>query len=101
MDLKKLNRGFGDALRSLGLPAGRNHGFTLHSLRHFFETFCINNNIPQRAVDAWLGHGADKSMGSVYYRLTDLDSQEFMKRVPFGADVTDGTGPRDVGSVDS
>lgn len=101
MDLKKLNRAFGDALRSLGLLAGRKIGFTLHSLRHFFETFCVNNNIPQRAVDAWLGHGSDKSMAAVYYKLTDLDSQDFMKRVPFGADAIDGSGPRDVGSVDS
>jgi integrase len=74
-----------------GLPIGRDSGYTIHSLRHSFETICVNASIPQRAVDTWLGHSADKSMGAVYYRLKDEDSQAFMKRVPFGlgASVTD------------
>jgi len=49
------------------------------------ETFAINNGIPQRVVDAWLGHVGDKSMGAVYYKLSDADSQKFMAMVPFGA----------------
>lgn len=69
---------------SLGLPAGRDGGFTLHSLRHFFETFTVNAGIPQRVVDTWLGHRSDRSMAAVYYRLKDEDSQRFMKKVPFG-----------------
>jgi hypothetical protein len=57
----------------------------LHSLRAFFETFCVNANIPKRAIDTWQGHHADKSMASIYYKLSEADSQRFMKLVPFGS----------------
>ena len=43
-----------------------------------------NAGIPQRVVDTWLGHQSDKSMGSVYYKLSDEDSQKFMLNVPLG-----------------
>ena len=33
---------------------------------------------------AWLGHRSDRSMASVYYRLSDEDSQHFMLKVPLG-----------------
>ena len=81
---KKLNERFGALLSKLNLPKGRAEGFTIHSLRHSFETICINAGIPQRVVDAWQGHSSDQSMGAVYYRLADLDSQAFMVKVPFG-----------------
>lgn len=67
----------------LGLPVGREHGFVIHSLRHFFETFTVNVGIPQRVIDTWLGHRSDKSMAAVYYRLHDEESQAFMAKVPF------------------
>lgn len=57
----------------------------VHSLRHFFETFTVNAGVPQRVIDAWLGHRSDKSMAAVYYRLRDEDSQAFMAKIPFGA----------------
>ena len=71
-------------LTALGLPAGRQAGFTLHSLRHFFETHTVNAGIPQRVVDTWLGHRSDQSMAAVYYKLADEESQSFMRKVPFG-----------------
>src|SRR6185295_10841927 len=33
---------------------------TIHSLRHFFRTFCTNAAIPERVLDCWLGHAPDK-----------------------------------------
>jgi integrase len=87
LNVKRLNEDFLSVVSSLGLRAGRDGGFTLHSLRHFFETFTVNAGIPQRAVDAWLGHRSDRSMAAVYYRLSDEDSQIFMRKVPFGAGV--------------
>ena len=84
LDAKALNEAFQAAAGRAGLPVGRKGGFTLHSLRAFFETHTVNAHVPQRAVDAWLGHGADKSMAAVYYKLTDADSQRFMRAVPFG-----------------
>jgi integrase len=81
---RRLNERFQGLLKEVGLPTGRQTGFTIHSLRHSFETICVNAGIPQRVIDTWLGHGADKSMAAVYYKLTDEDSQAFMRKVPFG-----------------
>lgn len=81
---KHLNEDLLKLLTKLGLPAGRDKGFTVHSYRHSFETICVNANIPQRVVDTWLGHRSDSSMANVYYRLSDADSQRFMEEVPFG-----------------
>lgn len=82
---RRVNDRLAKLLERVGLPAGRDTGFVVHSLRHFFETFTVNAGIPQRAVDAWMGHNSDKSMAAVYYRLRDEESQGFMAKVPFGA----------------
>lgn len=83
---KKLNAAFLRLLERLDLPRGRDGGgFTIHSLRHFMETLCVNSGIPQRVIDTWLGHRSDRSMAAVYYRLSDADPQAFMAKVPFGA----------------
>jgi integrase len=80
---KKINDAFTRIAGRLGLVVGRkNNGYTIHSLRHFFETFAVNNRIPQRVVDLWMGHRSDRSMGAVYYTLTDAESQRFMNELP-------------------
>lgn len=84
INTKKLNEYFLQLLGELEIPAGRESGFTVHSLRHSFKTICINAGIPREVVDAWQGHSPDRSAGSAYYRLSDEDSQHFMKKVPFG-----------------
>lgn len=92
---KRLNDAFVNLLKELKMPAGRDSGgFTIHSFRHFFETFCINNGPPQPVVDAWLGHMGNQSMGANYYKLSDADSQAFMWKVPFGT----GAPAADVGN---
>lgn len=93
---KHLNEDFLEILRRLGIPAGRDAGFTIHSLRHSFETICVNAGIPQRVIDTWLGHRSDTSMASVYYLLSDDESQKFMSRVPFGT----GTPAADAGDTE-
>ena len=87
MNAKKVNDSFARLLIRLGMTAGRENGFVVHSLRHFFETETVNAGIPQRVIDAWLGHSFDQSMAAVYYRLNDQDSQKFMRQVPFGTGV--------------
>ncbi len=85
INTKHLNEDFLKVLTAFGIPAGRkNEGFSIHSLRNSFETICVNAGIPQRAIDTWLGHQSDRSMASVYYKLTDEASQQFMLQVPFG-----------------
>jgi integrase len=84
INTKRLNEQFGRLCDKLGLPTGRKDGFVIHSLRHFFETICVNAGIPQRAIDTWLGHRSDKSMAAVYYKLADVESKAFMDEVPFG-----------------
>ena len=81
---KHLNDDFVAALTAAGVPAGRKKGgFSIHSLRNTFETVCVNAGIPQRVIDTWLGHRSDTSMASIYYRLSDEESQAFMRKVPF------------------
>ena len=81
---KRVNDDFLKILKELELPAGRKDGgFTTHSLRHFFKTYCINCGIPKPVVDVWQGHKIDMSVGAQYYKLSDEDSQKFMSRVPF------------------
>ncbi|MGL4465336.1 MAG: tyrosine-type recombinase/integrase [Planctomycetia bacterium] len=83
MNTKRLNDQFVRLATRLKLPTGREAGLVIHSLRHFVETFTVNAGIPQRVIDAWLGHRSDKGMAVVYYRLRDEDSQAFMAKVPF------------------
>ena len=81
---KQLNEDFLRILDKLKIPAGRkNGGFTVHSLRHFFKTHCINCGVPKPVVDTWQGHKIDMSVGAQYYKLPDEDSQRFMTRVSF------------------
>jgi integrase len=81
---KRINDAFLRLAEGLGLPVGRkSNGDTVHSLRHFFETFAVNGRIPRRVVDVWMGHRSDRSMGAAYYTLTDAESQRFMNEVPF------------------
>lgn len=64
-----------EILNKLKIHAGRqNGGFTVHSLRHFFKTHCINCGIPKPVVDAWQGHKIDMSVGAQYYKLSDTDT---------------------------
>lgn len=84
INCKRVNDQLARLLARLDLPTGREAGFTVHSLRHFFETITVNAAIPQRVVDAWMGHSSDRSMAAVYYRLLDVESQLFMSKVPFG-----------------
>lgn len=83
ISVKRLNEQFTRLVGRLGMPVGRESGFVVHSLRHFFETFTVNAGIPQRVIDTWLGHRSDKSMAAHYYKLSDGDSQSFMRKVPF------------------
>jgi integrase len=85
INTKHVNEDFLRLLTATGVTAGRKTGgFSIHSLRNSFETTCVNAAIPQRVVDTWLGHRSDKSMASVYYKLTDKESQTFMLMVPLG-----------------
>jgi integrase len=81
---RKINKQFQRAAAAMGLPVGlKDNGYTIHSLRHFFETFTVNSRIPQPVVDTWMGHQGVRSMGKVYYELADAESQRFMGEVPF------------------
>jgi integrase len=87
VNMKHANEDFQKILKKLDIPAGKKDGgFTLHSLRSFFKTFCVNAGIPREVVDYWQDHVGERSnAGDTYYLLDPAKSQEFMKRVPFGA----------------
>lgn len=71
-------------VRPLGFSTARKDGgMTLHTFRRFFETHGVNSGIPQRGVDAWLGHTSDRSLGAIDDSLTDPQSQRFMAQLDF------------------
>lgn len=84
INTKLLNEGFIKALKELGLPAGRDAGFTIHSLRHFFKSFCICHGAPREYVDAWQGHAGVSRASDLYVHTLDAESRRLMNRVPFG-----------------
>lgn len=89
INTKHLNDRFQRLAKRLGMPTGRKQqGLVIHSLRQCFETFTVNAGIPQRVVDIWMGHTGRKSMGALYYHLTDQQSQTFMTQVPFGSPLS-------------
>jgi integrase len=97
LNMRDINEQFQLLLKKLEIPAGKkNGGFTFHSLRSFFKTFCVNSGIPREVVDKWQDHAGDRrpTAGDLYYRLSDEMSQEFMKKVPFG----DGKPAADAGN---
>lgn len=81
---KRVNEDFIKVLESLDIPAGRDRGFTFHSLRSSFKTICINAGVPGEVVDIWQNHAPDRAASHVYYKLSDSDSQRFIRTVPFG-----------------
>ena len=81
---RKINKQFQKVAAAMGLSVGlKDNGYTIHSLRHFFETFTVNSRVPQPVVDTWMGHQGVRSMGKVYYELADAESQRFMREVGF------------------
>jgi integrase len=88
---KRINEEFQSLLKRCHLKTGREQGgYTLHSLRHFFETECVNSGVPQVMVDRWMGHSSRGSMGRVYYDNDDVKSREFMARVDFPGRGSEG-----------
>jgi integrase len=78
-----LNEKFVQELKQLRLPAGRDAGFTIHSWRHCFESFCICHGAPREYVDAWQGHAGISRASDLYVHVFDEESQRLMNRVTF------------------
>ena len=56
----------------------------LHSFRHYFVSYCANNNTPELVTMRWLGH-KDSEMVRHYYHLHDDESRRQMSRLnPLG-----------------
>ncbi len=70
--------------KNAGIPTGhKKQGLVVHSLRHFFRTFCTNTIKVERAIDVWMGHVGQATTGALYYQLSDHESQNLMNQVPF------------------
>jgi integrase len=82
INTKRLNEDFKAAAKHAGFTE-----FTLHDLRHFFNTHCINERVPERVIRRWMGH-ADRSMTGRYYDLTDEQSRSSMDKLAFDDDAT-------------
>jgi integrase len=60
----------------------KDKGLTLHALRRFFKTFCLDSGVPAAMVNYWMGHTDQDSMDFFYY--DPRKSKEWMQRMPFG-----------------
>jgi integrase len=54
----------------------------LHSFRHFFCSFCANNDVSEFMIMEWLGH-QERTMVKHYYHLGDRESQRKMSGLDF------------------
>lgn len=52
--------------------------YKTHSLRHHFCSMCANHQVAYRKALAWMGHH-DSSILSLYYHLSDYESESAMK----------------------
>lgn len=78
-----MNEQFQKLAEACGFAGGRNErALTLHALRRFFKTFCMDAGVPKPMVDAWMGHQDQADMDTFYYSAQK--SKEWMDRVPFG-----------------
>ena len=77
INTKKLNDRFKAAAKRAG-----NEGFVVHSLRHCFNTTCINAGVPLPMVRRWMGHSV-ATMSEHYYDASDAESLRQMAKMPF------------------
>jgi Site-specific recombinase XerD len=62
------NNAFWDILRASGLYG---QGFTTHSLRHTFVTRCIEDGVPVKVVQKWVGHSTSVMTMNVYAHVNN------------------------------
>lgn len=83
LNSRDVNEEFQKLAKACGFAVGRNErALTLHALRRFFKTFCLDAGVPKPMVDAWMGHQDQADMDTFYY--SPQKSKEWMERVPFG-----------------
>lgn len=69
-------------LESATKAAGWKSKFTVHSLRHYFATRCLEAGVPVQTVAAWLGHRDNgKLLLSTYAHVCEKHSQEIASRI--------------------
>lgn len=78
-----VNSAFKALAKACGYTVGRdNVGFTLHALRRFFKTACLDAGVPWPLVDRWLGHRGSE-INVHYYR--PQESLKWTEALPFGS----------------
>ena len=64
---RDVNEQFQQLAKVAGFVIGRDKsGLTLHALRRFFKTYCLDSGVPKRMVDSWMGHRNQSDMDSFY-----------------------------------
>ncbi len=64
---------------------------TIHSLRHFFTSYALSQNVPVKDVQAILGHTDAKFTLNVYAHLMEGSQVEAAKKINKLFDGTPGT----------
>jgi integrase len=88
-DLSKNNKNISAVFQAVCRKAGLK-GFCLHSLRHTFATRCLENGIPLKVVQQWLGHSTFEVTANTYSHVTaDYAKKEAKKLERIMPDFTE------------
>jgi len=79
-DLGKNNKNMSNEFQSVCRRAGL-RGFCLHSLRHTFATRCLENGVPLKVLQGWLGHSTFEVTADIYSHVTPDYSKKEAKKI--------------------
>ena len=83
---KKLRAYLKDLCRQCGFENPRQ--YKLHTFRHFFASYCAQQNLSYKYVLEWMGHSSSAIL-DMYFTMNDRQAQAAMNGLSFHSDKTE------------
>jgi site-specific recombinase XerD len=80
---KKLRAYLKDLCRQCGFENPRQ--YKLHTFRHFFASYCAQQNLSYKYVLEWMGHSSSAIL-DMYFTMNDRHSQNAMNSLSFSGE---------------
>ena len=80
---KKLRRYLKNLCRQCGLPNPQQ--YKLHTFRHFFASYCAQQNLSYKYVLEWMGHSSSAIL-DMYFTMNDRHAQAAMNSLSFDSE---------------
>ena len=80
---KKLRAYLKDLCRQCGFENPRQ--YKLHTFRHFFASYCAQQNLSYKYVLEWMGH-LSSAILDMYFTMNDRQAQAAMNSLSFNSD---------------